>query len=128
MEYTYDKANQLKSVTRNGAVTTYKYDGDGLMRERNNGSTTRFYYDGENIIAEGSISGSNVSFKARYVRGYQTLSMKYQGEPCHGDVVNLYKKDQSLLNTYDYDLWGNPKVAEERTSTETVPLCRRALG
>lgn len=120
MEYTYDKANQLKSVTRNSTSTTYKYDGDGLMRERNNGSTTRFYYDGQNLIAEGSVSGSNVSFKARYVRGYQLLSMKnqwgtvgYYLENGHGDVVNLYKQDQSLLNTYDYDIWGNPTVTEE---------------
>ncbi|ULO09514.1 RHS repeat-associated core domain-containing protein [Paenibacillus sp. 19GGS1-52] len=120
MDYTYDQANQLKSVTRNGTATTYKYDGDGLMREKNNGNTTRFYYDGENIIAEGSISGSTVSFKARYVRGYQLISMKnqwgtvgYYLENGHGDVVNLYKQDQTLLNTYDYDLWGNPKVTEE---------------
>ncbi|ULO09508.1 RHS repeat-associated core domain-containing protein [Paenibacillus sp. 19GGS1-52] len=120
MDYTYDQANPLKSVTRNGVVTAYKYDGDGLMREKNNGSTTRFYYDGENIIAEGSISGSTVSFKARYVRGYQLISMKnqwgtvgYYLENGHGDVVNLYKQDQTLLNTYDYDLWGNPKVTEE---------------
>ncbi|ULO09537.1 RHS repeat-associated core domain-containing protein [Paenibacillus sp. 19GGS1-52] len=27
--------------------------------------------------------------------------------------MNLYKQDQTLLNTYDYDLWGNPKVTEE---------------
>ncbi|ULO09533.1 hypothetical protein H1230_12615 [Paenibacillus sp. 19GGS1-52] len=78
MDYTYDQANPLKSGTRNGVVTTYKYDGDGLMREKNNGSTTRFYYDGENIIAEGSVSGSTVSFKARYVLGYQLISMKNQ--------------------------------------------------
>ncbi|ULO09534.1 hypothetical protein H1230_12620 [Paenibacillus sp. 19GGS1-52] len=27
--------------------------------------------------------------------------------------MNLFKQDQTLLNTYDYDLWGNPKVTEE---------------
>ncbi|AIQ45744.1 hypothetical protein R70723_07495 [Paenibacillus sp. FSL R7-0273] len=120
MEYSYDGANQLKQVTRNGFTTSYKYDGDGLMREKNDGGTTRYYYDGENIIAEGSVSGNTVNFKARYVRGLQLISMKnqwgtvgYYLQNGHGDVVNLYRQDQTLLNTYDYDIWGNPTVKEE---------------
>ncbi|WP_082451933.1 RHS repeat-associated core domain-containing protein [Paenibacillus ihuae] len=31
----------------------------------------------------------------------------------HGDVVNLYRQDQTLLNTNEYDIWGNPTVKEE---------------
>ncbi|UQZ35445.1 hypothetical protein C2I18_19095 [Paenibacillus sp. PK3_47] len=117
VEYTYDKANQLKKVVRNNKVTNYKYDGDGLLRQKDN---IRLYYDGENIIAEGEVSGSAVNFKARYVRGYQLIDMKnkwgtvgYYLLNGHGDVVNLYRQDQTLLNTYDYDIWGNPTVTEE---------------
>ncbi|KAA9008440.1 RHS repeat protein, partial [Paenibacillus spiritus] len=115
VNFTYDKANQLKSVTRNGIATSYKYDGDGLMRERTSGGkTTRFYYDGQNIIAEGSVSGNSVSFQTRYIRGSQLISMTNQSGAQgyyllngHGDVVSLYKQDQTLLSTYDYDIWGN---------------------
>ncbi|KAA8998360.1 hypothetical protein F4V43_16540 [Paenibacillus spiritus] len=124
VDYTYDKANQLQTVMRNGAVTSYKYDGDGLMREKTSGGqTTRYYYDGQNIIADAGVSGSTVTFKDRYVRGYQLINMKNQAGTVgyyllngHGDVVNLYKLDGTLLNTYDYDIWGNPKVTEEAES------------
>ncbi|UQZ35447.1 hypothetical protein C2I18_19105 [Paenibacillus sp. PK3_47] len=61
-----------------------------------------------------------MNFKARYVRGYQLIDMKnkwgtvgYYLLNGHGDVVNLYRQDQTLLNTYDYDIWGNPTVTEE---------------
>jgi hypothetical protein len=82
--------------------------------------TMLFYYDGHNMIAEGSVSGSTVSFQAWYVRGYQLLSMKngtnetgyYVLNEC-GDVVNINNKDRSLLNMYENNIWGNPVTTDE---------------
>ncbi|ULO09498.1 hypothetical protein H1230_12390 [Paenibacillus sp. 19GGS1-52] len=46
----------------------------------------------------------------------------YYLENGHGDVVNLYTQDQTLLNTYDYDLWGNPKVTKELVSNPLAEI------
>lgn len=121
----YDDAEQLSTVTRNDDTVSYKYNGDGLMTERTQtvggaSTTTRYYYDGANIIAEGTVSGSTVTFKARYVRGAQLLyredaagNKAYYLHNGHGDVTALRQADVTLLNEYSYDIWGNPLVVSE---------------
>ncbi|MWJ31907.1 RHS repeat-associated core domain-containing protein [Saccharibacillus sp. WB 17] len=124
IDYTYNQAEQLSNVTRNQTSVSYKYNGDGLMTERSiakNGqaTTTRYYYDGANIIAEGSVAADgSVTFKARYVRGAQLIYREdasnqkaYYQHNGHGDVTGLVKADGTTLNSYTYDIWGNPLTA-----------------
>ncbi|WP_020618893.1 RHS repeat protein [Paenibacillus daejeonensis] len=120
VQYTYDDADQLTGVNRGEAVVTYAYNGDGLMTERTEtvdgvATTTRYYYDGMNIIAEGTVSGDTVTFKARYARGEQLLyrentngSKAYYLHNGHGDVTGLYAADGTQLNHYTYDNLGQP--------------------
>ncbi|MDO3413390.1 polymorphic toxin-type HINT domain-containing protein, partial [Saccharibacillus sp. CPCC 101409] len=125
VDYTYNQAEQLSNVQRNQTSVSYKYNGDGLMTERSitkNGKTdtTRYYYDGENIIAEGMVAADgSVTFKARYVRGAQLIYREdannqkaYYQHNGHGDVTGLVKADGTALNTYTYDIWGNPLTSD----------------
>ncbi|KEO81190.1 hypothetical protein EL26_22300 [Tumebacillus flagellatus] len=125
--YEYDGYNQLKKVTTpEGKVVTYKYNGDGLMTERTeNGVTTRYYYDGSNIIAEATVTNGTSSLKARYYRGQagQLISREdangtkaFYSLNGHGDVTELRDSTGNVLNTYTYDIWGNPQTAQESVS------------
>ena len=73
--YEYDVWNRLSKVTTDdGKVVTYKYNGDGMLYERNEGSeTTRYYYDGDQIIAEASVINGVANIKARYIRNGSRL-------------------------------------------------------
>ncbi|CAM3584514.1 RHS repeat-associated core domain-containing protein [Saccharibacillus brassicae] len=92
-----------RSITKNGQATT-----------------TRYYYDGANIIAEGTVAADgSVTFKARYVRGAQLIYREdannqkaYYQHNGHGDVTGLVKADGTALNSYTYDIWGNPLTAD----------------
>jgi RHS repeat-associated protein len=121
--YTYDDRNRLTQVnTSDGKNLSYRYNGDGLLYERTeNGVTTRYYYDGSNLIAEGTVSGDNVTLKARYERGNGLVARidaignkQYYMTNGHGDVVGLADANGNILNSYSYDMWGNPLTTSEQ--------------
>lgn len=123
--YAYDQKNRLTQVTNaSGGSVSYRYNGDGLLTERTEGGqTTRYYYDGANIIAEGTVTGSNVTHKASYIRGKQletrvdaSRSKSYYVLNGHGDVVGLVDGAGKPLNTYTYDIWGAPITTQETIS------------
>ncbi|WP_438433975.1 S8 family serine peptidase [Gorillibacterium sp. sgz500922] len=122
-DYEYDSQDRLKkAVTEDGKTVTYAYNGDGLLVSRTeNGVTKRYYYDGSVIVAEGNVSGSTVSFGARYLYGAEGLSMMqtaggasyYYLKNGHGDVTALTNSGGTVVNKYAYDLWGNPQTTQE---------------
>lgn len=121
--YGYDKQNRLSTVsTTDGKNVSYKYNGDGLLYERTEeGITTRFYYDGANIIAEANIVNGIPQLKARYIRGGSDLIARkdaqgnsvYYLKNGHSDVVELRDGNGMKLNSYNYDIWGNPITVDE---------------
>ncbi|OPH47273.1 hypothetical protein BC351_12300 [Paenibacillus ferrarius] len=123
VSYEYDDRNRLTKVTMDdGKVVAYKYNGDGLLYERTeNGQTTRYYYDGANMIAEGIVAANGTaSLKARYIRGNGLVARvdangnkAYYQINGHGDVVGLTDASGNTLNTYTYDMWGNPITTQE---------------
>ncbi|MFS0837392.1 RHS repeat-associated core domain-containing protein [Paenibacillus sp. 1P03SA] len=135
--YEYDERDRLKKVTgADGTVTTYRYNGDGLLYERSEkGTTTRYYYDDAGLlIRESSVEGGQVKPQYQYVysstgaiQARKSLSgggkLQYYTLNGHGDVVGLYDSDGKLLNAYSYDIWGNPV-----TENETVPNPFRYSG
>ncbi|MCL6458434.1 MAG: hypothetical protein K6T85_10565 [Gorillibacterium sp.] len=121
--YTYDDRNRLTEVRLDdGTTVTYRYNGDGLLYERTEkGETTRYYYDGTNMIAEGTVSGSGTTLKVRYVRGNGLAARvdaagnkQYYVHNGHGDVVGLADGEGNLVNSYSYDIWGNPLTTNEQ--------------
>ncbi|MDQ6422393.1 RHS repeat-associated core domain-containing protein [Paenibacillus sp. LHD-117] len=124
--YQYDEWDRLKQVTRlDGTIVMYRYNGDNLMVERSeNGETTRFYYDGQQIIAEGIVQADGIVVeKVSYLRGHGLSMLEeaddtkgYYVQNGHGDVVSILGEDGEILNSYDYDVWGNPIAATETLS------------
>lgn len=121
--YDYDVWNQLVKVTQaDGTTVSYTYNGDGLLYERTDGvSTTRYYYDGDQMIAEADVSGGIATLKARYLRSGSKLIARedaagnkaYYLHNGHGDVVELRDGSGNVLNSYSYDIWGNPLTVSE---------------
>ncbi|MFC0212338.1 RHS repeat-associated core domain-containing protein [Paenibacillus chartarius] len=122
--YDYDDRNRLIKVTLSGGkVVSYKYNGDGLLYERTEGGqTTRYYYDGSSVIAEGMVqTDGKAVLKARYLRGNGLVARvdasgnkTYYLHNGHGDIIGLADVNGNTLNTYSYDIWGNPTSTVEQ--------------
>ncbi|MEN6314095.1 MAG: RHS repeat-associated core domain-containing protein [Clostridiaceae bacterium] len=114
--YEYDNFNQLKTAqTPNGEVITSKYDASGMRIEKTvNGVTSTYHYDGTNVILEetGGTHNRNIYGINLIARndGAGALYYLYNG---HGDVVKLINASGSLVNEYDYDIFGNPLLVNE---------------
>ena len=134
--YTYDGFNRLKKAetVKEGVRTTaeYTYNGDDLrvsktVKKSNTGyqaEVTKYLYDRQNVILE--TDGSN-NIKARYVKGINYISKTdasnkeanflFNG---HGDVVQTVDEAGTILNQYDYDIWGNPVLTIETVEMQFV--------
>jgi RHS repeat-associated protein len=134
--YTYDDRDRLTSAsTASGNTVTYRYNGDGLLYERTeNGTTSRYYYDEQgNLFREGTVhAGGQFQLKASYIYDGGTLAarfdaatqtMQYYVRNGHGDITELTDELGQTLNTYSYDIWGNPLMTQE-----TVPQPFRYSG
>ncbi len=133
--YQYDTRNRLKAVTEDGTSITYSYNGDGLMVGRTKGNqSTRYYYDDRGLlVAEGTVGSGTVTITYGYVFdstrklvGRQAAGeskLQYYVTNGHGDVTELRDASGNLLNSYSYDIWGNPITVQE-----TVPNSLRYAG
>ncbi|WP_413409355.1 RHS repeat domain-containing protein [Paenibacillus amylolyticus] len=122
-EYQYDTSNRLTQVITDVAKVNYQYNGDNLLVERTeNGVATRYYYDDRaQIIAEAEVLNGTPELKANYIRGakleaivYANGSKAYVQSNGHGDITELRDVDGALLNKYQYDVWGNLELKEEK--------------
>ncbi|PQP80799.1 type IV secretion protein Rhs [Paenibacillus sp. PCH8] len=122
-EYQYDTRNRLTQVTQDTKQVGYQYNGDNLLVERTENSvTTRYYYDDRaQIIAEAEVHNGTPELKANYIRGAKLEAIKYaDGSSAyvqtngHGDITELRDGDGTLLNKYQYDVWGNLESKEEK--------------
>lgn len=137
--YIYDGFNRLKKAetVKDGLRTTaeYVYNGDNLrvsktIKRSDNGyaaEVTNYLYDRQNVILE---TDANSNIKARYVKGINYIS-KADGSGKtsyflfngHGDVVQAVDEAGTVLNQYEYDIWGNPVL-----TIETVENAIRYAG
>lgn len=133
--YQYDARNRLKNATVDGVSISYTYNGDGLMFGRTKGSeSTRYYYDDRGLlVAEGAAGSGTVSITYGYVfdstgklvgrQAANESKLQYYVTNGHGDVTELRDASGKLLNSYSYDIWGNPLTVQE-----TVPNALRYAG
>lgn len=128
-EYEYDQWNRLVSATTlDGKTVAYKYTGDGLLYERaENGTVTRFYYDGQALLAEAVVTNGEPVLKTRYVGGSDLALQEdangtktYYLQNAHGDIVSLLDSASNVLNRYEYDIWGQPMVADEQVNNSLL--------
>ncbi|WP_223067787.1 RHS repeat-associated core domain-containing protein [Paenibacillus caui] len=119
---TFDSRDHLTDVTINGTTVHYRYNGDGVLTERTDSNgTSRYYYDGDQIIAEAKIVNGQPELKANYIRGkkleaieYADGSKAYVQTNGHGDITELRDASGNILNTYQYDIWGNILSKDEQ--------------
>lgn len=120
LKYSYNGMNMLNSVTapEDGRTASYTYYGDGLRATKTiNDQRTRYVYLNGRVIEELNLdAGGNVTdVKARNIWGNELLYRKdyisnkggvYQHNG-HGDVIQITDLNGEVLNSYEYDSWGN---------------------
>ncbi|WP_209812902.1 S-layer homology domain-containing protein [Ammoniphilus resinae] len=115
--YNYDELNRLDNVvTPDGKTIVNKYNVDGLRVQKNvDGQVTTYYYSGKQVIIEKDQAGDGyhniqgINLIARN-NSNGTFYYLYNG---HADVVHLLDQDGLIVNTYDYDIFGNHMQQDE---------------
>ncbi|MHB8064408.1 MAG: RHS repeat domain-containing protein [Ruminiclostridium sp.] len=111
--YTYDGFNQLMAVTLpDSNWMENEYDAFGLrVSVFENGMSSNFTYDRGRIITEVNCSDKLVS---RNIRGLELVArensvgtLAYYLNNAHGDVSKLVNENGDVLNSYEYDAFGN---------------------
>lgn len=112
--YQFDLDNKLVSFTKGTSTTTFDYAADGMRYKKTTGSkVTQYRYNTDKqVVAE--VDGNNHTI-ANYVRGDRLLVKRdmianrdyyylYNG---HGDVIQIVDASGNVVNSYNYDEWGN---------------------
>ncbi|MBD3920026.1 RHS repeat protein [Paenibacillus sp. PR3] len=120
--YSYNALDQLSTYASPTATASYTYYGDGLRATKTvNGVKTRYVYLNGHVIEELDTSGNTIG---RNIWGNELLYRKdvasnkagYYTYNGHGDVVEIRDNTGAILNSYDYDIWGNIISKVERMS------------
>ncbi|WP_152425893.1 RHS repeat-associated core domain-containing protein [Paenibacillus shenyangensis] len=110
--YTYDLDDRLTSVTGSKGKIVIQYLSDALRYQKVHGTVTTHYgYD----IRDQVVAEKTADHAFAYIRGDRTLVKKDQNNKKdyyylyngHGDVVQMVGTDGNLVNSYQYDEWGN---------------------
>jgi YD repeat-containing protein len=121
---TYNGFNQLIETVKDGVATHYAYKPDGLrLSKKTGGMTTTHIWDGSYIVLD--IAGAEA---VKYVRGIGLIKRDagYYLYNAHGDVVQITDALGSVVQTYDYDAFGNER-APSRIDTNPFRYCGEYL-
>ena len=119
--YTYDAQNQLVRIDfPDLTFAAYRYDGLSRRIEKDaNGTITRYVYDGSDILLE--FDGTN-TLLARTSHGQgidQPLAVERGGQSFfyqadhRGSVRKITNSSGLVVNSYDYDAYGNIEASVE---------------
>ncbi|MBD7912105.1 RHS repeat-associated core domain-containing protein [Clostridium cibarium] len=127
----FDGFNRLKKVDitqgTNKVTTEFNYNGDDLRTKKttidsknnNLSQVTNYLYDGQNVIQESNEKGQLTN---RYVMGDNYIckidgnnKSNYYMYNGHGDVVQTIDESGNVENKYDYDVFGNSTLTEEKS-------------
>lgn len=124
-ELKHDVLNRMTEYKDENGKTSYTYYPNGLRATKQQTGTvtdtTQYVYLNGQIIEELTQDGKT---KARNVFGNQLIWRKdYASNQegnyyynTHGDVVKIVAPNGSVLNSYDYDIWGNLNKANTKES------------
>ncbi len=119
---TWSNLGHLVSVTTNGVTTTYAYDGFGRRVWKTVGATTTYFlWDGDDLVMELDGTGNPLREYSYYpgidrpfaVRRSSDGAMFYYSQELPGHVAGLINTSDQVVNTYEYDPWGQPLSATE---------------
>ena len=114
MSFTWEEGRQLSSVTKNGSVYNYYYDGEGYRSQKmvNNNSTQYTVIDGViyGEVTYGTTGATQIYYY--YDDGGRAYGFSYNGTMYYyqfnlqGDVTGIYNSNGQLVTEYKYDPWG----------------------
>ena len=105
--YQWDAANRLRSVSMDG--TLYEWEYDGLSRrvlEKRNGTVQkRFVWEGASLVQERD--AANRVVRTYYGNGYEEGGRTYVYAKDHlGSVREVFDATGVVVARYEYDFWG----------------------
>ncbi len=111
-EFSYTTWEEMQDFTTNSKNYHYDYDAEGFRtRKVTPETTTNYYYDNNGrIVAEANGQGQ---VTAQNIWGNRILARKigsnmyYYLTNGHGDVVQILNENGNIVNSYNYDEWGN---------------------
>ena len=116
---------QLQTYEKGNLDISYTYDADGLRTSKTvDGATTTYQYVGDKLyyLCAKDATGADDYEMYFFYDSYDKLTVlkyfKHKGENpgeytyyaatnYFGDVVGLYDGEGNILNSYEYDAWGN---------------------
>ena len=114
MSFTWSEGRQLSTVTKNGSVYNYYYDGEGYRSQKmvNNNSTQYTVIDGViyGEVTYGTTGATQIYYY--YDDGGRAYGFSYNGTMYYyqfnlqGDVTGIYNSNGQLVTEYKYDSWG----------------------
>ncbi len=117
--FTYNSWDEMDSYTPIGGDTsTYEYDPEGLRTKKTTSEGSIRYHCDDNglVIAE---SNASDQVTAQTIWGHKPLARKINGSYYyyvyngHGDVIQLFNESGNIVNSYQYDEWGNILLCNE---------------
>lgn len=115
--YSYDSQNRLITANSSNSVVVFFYDARNRCVKRTiNNETTYFIWDGWNLIEERSEKGEMIY---RYIHGPRVDEMLsrtdidgilFYHHDALGNVTQLTNQKGQLVERYEYDVFGNPKI------------------
>ena len=132
---------RLPSYAKNGTLTSYRYDADGIRTQKTAGNTRHEYEsEGGKIYREQIFEGNTLQSDLRYfydaagrpamlqvISGSGGSSVYYYGTNAQGDVIAMYDSDGNLCVSYLYDAWGNLLSSETYTNAGTTARSLNSL-
>jgi RHS repeat-associated protein len=122
--YTYINDEHLKTVTGGGSTYNLYYDALGRCVKRSlNGMITYYVYDGDKPILEYRSGNLNNPARNVYGKGIDEILMRndptltqnqtfYYQQDHEGSVTHLLNTSGNVIETYKYDVFGEPGIYE----------------
>lgn len=137
MTFTWEKARELGSVTKDGVTYEYRYDQDGMRNRKYLADATVYYQmDGDLIVGEQKVYNDQTEpayeMEFIYDSAGNIIALLYNGTEYYyeknmqGDIVAIRNAFGEQSVTYTYDTWGNVidigGLASDRTLGELNPF------
>ena len=129
---TYDSLNRLVGSDTGSNVVVNGYNGEDLRVSKDiNGVLTRYLYEFDKVVLELDGSGNQI---ARNVYGINLLNRIFDGLSLdylyngHADVTELVDANGNIIQSYDYDAFGNQKELNNNLLTKEDGNCESIVG
>ena len=123
VNYTYGYLDKVIAVERNGEVTRFDYDAQGMLvgKQLPDGSYEHWVWDGMALVARGEERYIN---EGHITGGLPLVSQTSEGVQYHqhdhlGTTVASYSQDGAIISAYETTVFGQGELEDSRTARFT---------